>query len=37
MDLPSTRDKTAYWQRQQDVNQTTKPHIKVNYKFLSFS
>lgn len=29
MDHSSTRNKTPYWQHQQDVNQTTKPHIKV--------
>jgi hypothetical protein len=37
MDLPSTRDKTNYWQHQQDVNQSKKSHLKV-YKnnFLIF-
>jgi len=30
MDLPSTRDKTNYWQHQQDVNQSKKSHLKVN-------
>jgi hypothetical protein len=37
MDIPSTRDKTNYWSHQQDVNQSTKSHLKVYlYLYNSF-
>jgi hypothetical protein len=36
MDIPSTRDKTNYWSNQQDVNQSTKSHLKVNISILFY-
>ncbi len=33
MDIQTTRDKTNYWQHQQDANQTNKSHIIVYLDF----